>query len=151
MSPLGPHSYDPGISPTLLLWTIPIPEDSVEVDLDAATAVLQLEDVCKVFDAFTVPNSLNTLHPLGFVSGLIRSLRIQWSGISRNWTFNNGSTFRGSFIQNLTAPIAVTVTTPATKSPFTPSPQDGFEFTSDPMTTVTNWAQIGHENNGALY
>jgi hypothetical protein len=151
VSPLGPHSYDPGISPALLFWTIPIPEDSVEVDLGAATAVLRLENVCEVFDAFTVPNSFNTLHPLGFVSGLVRSLRIQWSGITKLWTFDNGKNFRGSFIQSVEAPIEVTVTTPATKPPFTPSPQDGFAFTSDPKTTVTNWAQIGHEANGALY
>ena len=151
MSPLGPHSYDPGISPALLFWTIPIPEDSVEVDLSAATAVLKLENVCKVFDAFTVASSLNTLHPLGLVSALVRSLRIQWSGFTKLWTFNNGSTFRGSFVQNVEAPIEVTVTTPATKPPFTPSPQNGFEFTSDPKTTVTNWAQIGQEANGAFY
>ena len=151
MSPLGPHSYDPGNSPALLFWTIAIPEDSVEVDLNAATAILNLENVCEVFDAFTVPNSNDPLHPLGLVSGLIRSLRIRWSGFTKLWTFNNGKTFRGSFIQNVGAPIEVTVSTPATQPPFTPSPQDGFDFTSDPKTTVTNWAQIGQEANGALY
>jgi hypothetical protein len=45
----------------------------------------------------------------------------------------------------------VTVNTPATKPPFTPVSRDGFEFISDPSTTVTHWAQIGNENNGALY
>ena len=123
----------------------------MEVDLNAATAVLQLEDDCRVFDAFTVPNSLNTLRPLGFVGAVLRSLRIRWSGVSKLWTFNNGSNFRGSFIQSVKAPIEVTVTTPSTKVPFTPAPQDGFTFTSDPATTVVNWAQIGHENSGLLY
>jgi hypothetical protein len=107
--------------------------------------------VCSVFDAFTVPNSFDPLHALGFVGAVIRSLRIHWTGISKKWSFNNGSTFRGDFIQSGAAPIAVTVSTPATKSPFTPTVHDGFEFTSDPPTTVTHWAQIGHENNGALY
>jgi hypothetical protein len=151
VSPLGPHSYDPGYSPASVFWTIEIPEDSVEVDLNAATAALRLDNVCQVFDAFTVPNSNDPSHPLGLVSGLIRSLRIQWSGFSKLWTFNNGTTFRGSFIQNVEAPIEVTVTTPATKPPFTPSAQDGFAFTSDPKTTTTNWVQIGQEANGALY
>jgi hypothetical protein len=133
------------------MWTIQIPEESVEVDLNKGEATLQLEHICSVFDAFTVPSSLNPLHPLGLVSGVIQSLRIQWTGISRKWTFNNGKTFRGDFIQSSAAPIAVTVVTPATKPPFTPSAQDGFEFIADPKTTVTNFAQIGHENNGALF
>ena len=36
---------------------------------------------------------------------------------------------------------------PSTKHPFTPTAQDGFEFVADPKSTVTNFAQIGHENN----
>ena len=150
-SPLGLHSYDPGISQTLVVWTTPIPEDSVEVNLNTGEAVLQLGGVCSVFDAFTVPNSFDPLHALGFVGAVIRSLRIHWTGISKRWSFNNGSTFRGDFIQSVAAPIVVTVSTPATKPPFTPTPRDAFEFTSDPSTTLTDWAQIGHENNGALY
>jgi hypothetical protein len=133
------------------MWTIPIPEDSVEVDLNKGEATLQLDHICSVFDAFTVPSSLNPLHPLGLVSGVVQSLRIHWTGISRKWTFSNGKTFRGDFIQSSAAPIAVTMMTPATKPPFTPSAQDGFEFIADPKTTVTNFAQIGHENNGALF
>jgi hypothetical protein len=123
----------------------------VEVNLITGEAILHLDDICSVFDAFTVPNSFDPLHALGFVGAVMRSLRIRWSGITKRWSFNNGSTFRGDFIQSLTAPMAVTLSTPATKSPFTPAIRDGFEFTSDPSTTVTNWAQIGHETNGALY
>ena len=150
MSPLGAHSYDPGISPTLLLWTIPIPDDSVELDLNAGEATLNLEHVCKVFDAFIVPNSFDPAHALGFVGATINSLRIHWKGISTKRSFSNGATFRGDFIEN-SATIEVTVNTPATKPPFTPAPQDGFEFIADPATTVTNFAQIGHENNGSLF
>jgi hypothetical protein len=148
---LGLHSYDPGISQALVVWSTPIPEDSVEVDLDAGEAILHLKKVCSVFDAFTVPNSFDPLHALGFVGAVVRSLRIHWTGIGKIWTFDNGSTFRGDFIQSVAAPIAVTVETPATKPPFTPTAKDGFEFTSDPVTTAVHFAQIGHENNGALY
>ena len=151
MSPLGPHSYDPGIGPTLVFWTIPIPEESVEVDFAAGEATLQLEDVCKVFDAFTVPNSFDPHHDLGFVGAVINSLRIQWTGVGDKRSFNNGSTFRATSVESVSAPIAVTTTTPATKPPFTPSAQDGFTFTSDPKTTVTNFAQIVQEANGALF
>jgi hypothetical protein len=134
-----------------VLWTTPIPEDSVRFNLNTGEATLELEDVCSIFDAFTVPNSFDPLHALGFVGAVLRSLRIQWTGSVKKWSFNNGSTFRGEFTQNAAATIAVTTSTPATKSPFTPAPRDGFEFTSDPSTTTTHWAQVGHENNGALY
>ena len=151
MSPLGPHSYDPGISPTLLTWTIPIPRGNVQVDMDSGQAILRLKNVCSVFDAFTVPNSFDVHHALGFVGAVINSLRIQWSVISAKRSFNNGSTFRATAVENVSAPVEVTTTTPATKPPFTPTAQDGFTFTSDPTTTVTNFAQIVQEANGVLY
>jgi hypothetical protein len=47
--------------------------------------------------------------------------------------------------------LALTVTTPATISPFTPTPQHAFRFVSDPDTTVTNFAQIGRERNGLFF
>jgi len=122
----------------------------VEVDLDSGEASLELQNVCSVFDAFTVPNSLNALHPLGLVSGAIKSLRIHWKGISNKRSFSNGATFRGNFVEN-SATISVTVNTPSTNPPFTPAPQDGFEFVADPTTTVSHFAQIGHENNGSLF
>jgi len=147
---LGPHSYDPGISPTLLLWTTEIPEGSVQVDLDEGEAILHFRNLCSAFDAFTVPNSFNPAHPLGFVSAMIESVRIHWQGIKQKRSFNNASTFRWSFVET-SATIEVTVSTPSTKAPFTPSAQDGFEFVANPASTITEFAQIGHENNGALY
>jgi hypothetical protein len=132
------------------MWTVAIPDGAVEVDLNEGEASLELNNVCSVFDAFTVPNSLNSLHPLGLVGGAIKSLRIQWKGINKKRSFSNGTTFRGDFIEN-SATINVTVNTPSTKPPFTPAPQDGFEFIADPTTTVTNFAQIGHENNGSFF
>jgi len=147
---LGPHSYDPGTAPSLLLWTIEIPEGSVHVDLHAGEATLDLHNVCSLFDAFTVPNSLNPLHPLGLVSGFMKSLRIEWSGIKSMLSFNNHSTFRGDFVET-SARIELSINSPASKPPFTPAPEDGFEFEADPATTITNFAQIGHENNGSLF
>jgi hypothetical protein len=132
------------------LWTIEIPKGSVEVDLHEGEAVLHLENVCRVFDAFTVPNSLNPLHPLGLVSAFLKSLRIEWKGITKKRSFNNGTSFAGDFVEN-SATIAVTVRTPETKPPFTPAPQNGFQFVADPASTVSNFAQIGRERNGALF
>jgi hypothetical protein len=134
-----------------LVWTIEIPPGSIDIDLGEGEATLQLHNVCSLFDAFTVPNSFDTHHPLGLVSAVIESLSIHWTGISKKLSFSNGKTFRGDFIQSVAAPISVEVETPSTKPPFTPAAQNGFEFVSDPKTTVTNFAQIGHENNGSLF
>ena len=122
----------------------------MEVNLNTGEAILAIENVCSVFDAFTVPSSLDPLHPLGLVSAVVRSLRIRWRGINRRKAFNNGSTFRGNFIEN-SATMEVTVITPSTKPPFTPAAQDGFRFVADAGTTITEFAKIGHENNGALF
>ena len=147
---MGPHSYDPGTAPSFLLWTIEVPEGSVHVDLDSGEATLHLKNLCSLFDAFTVANSLNPLHPMGLVTSAMKSLRIEWSGIKRVRSFTNHSTFRGDFVET-SARIELSINSPATKPPFTPTPQDGFEFEADPATTVTNFAQIGHENNGTMF
>jgi hypothetical protein len=81
---------------------------------------------------------------------MVESLRIHWKGVNNTRSFNNGTTFRGDFIEN-SATIELRVVTPSTNPPFTPTAQDGFRFVADPMTTVTNFAQIGHENNGAEF
>jgi len=122
----------------------------VEVDLDEGEAVLHIQNDCRVFDAFTVPNSLNPLHPLGLVSALLKSLRIEWKGITKRTSFTNGTSFAGDFIEN-SATIAVTVRTPDTRPPFTPAAQDGFQFFADPASTVSHFAQIGRERNGGLF
>lgn len=122
----------------------------MEVDLEEGAAVLYIGNVCRVFDAFTVPNSLNPVHPLGLVSAFLKSLRIEWKGITKRSSFNNGTSFAGDFVEN-SAAIAVTVRTPDTKPPFTPTSQNGFQFVADPASTVSHFAQIGHERNGALF
>jgi hypothetical protein len=124
----------------------------VEIDLNRGEAILHIEDLCSIFDAFSVPNSFDPAHAMGFVGAVLESLRIQWSGIRRRVSFSNATTkFRGNYVENTAATIAVTVRTPATRPPFTPVAQHGFQFIADPRTTVTNFAQIGHENNGSLF
>jgi len=146
---LGPHSYDPGVSSSLVVWTTEIP-GGVDIDQKKGRAVLEIHNLCTVFDAFTVVNSLDLTRPLGLVSAMIKSLRIEWGGPGTKLSFSNGTDFRADSIQN-SARISLTVATPPTKPPFTPGPQNGFEFIADPTTSVTNFAQIVHESNGALF
>jgi len=124
----------------------------VEIDLDRGEAVLHIEDLCSVFDAFSVANSFDAAHALGFVGAILKSLRIHWSGITRRVSFSDTTTrFRGDYVENSSATIEVTARTPTTRPPFTPAAKNGFQFVADPATTVTHFAQIGHENNGSLF
>ncbi len=134
------------------MWTVEIPDGDAEVDLDDGDAVLHIENLCTVFDAFSVPNSFDPTHALGFVGALIKSLRIQWSGTRKRVHFSNAKGgFSGDYVENVSATIDLTVSTPATKPPFTPAARHGFQFVADPATTVTEFAQIGHEQNGSLF
>lgn len=133
------------------MWTVEVPENSVSVELDEGEAQLHFRKLHTVFDAFTVPNSLSANRPLGFVGATIDSLRINWEGIMRRVSFSNATTrFAGQYVENA-ATIELTVHTPATRPPFTPTAQHGFRFVGDPATTRTNFAQIGHERNGIFF
>jgi hypothetical protein len=140
---LGPHSYDPGITPSLVTWTTPIPEDGVEINLHRGRASLRVRNVC-VFDAFTVRNSLTLNHPDGIVGATIDSMHLAWSGVTREIPgFSapvNG--FAGDFVETA-ASIEVTVTTQNKDG-------HGFRFVSD-ATTAIHFAQIGRERNGVFF
>ena len=150
---MGPHSWDPGITPSGVTWIVPIPHGSVHFDLDDEEATLDVKNAL-VFDGFTVPNSLNTFHPLGHVDSVMNSLRMKWSGTTNKRSVNDcADAFRGDFFEN-TATIAVTATTPpapARTCPPTPA-RNGFRFVSDPASTsISHFAQIGRERNGVFY
>jgi hypothetical protein len=130
---------------------VEIPEGSVQADLDSGEATLHLQNVCSVFDAFTVPNSFDVHHALGLVGAVVESLNIHWTGIKRKLSFSNGVNFRATSVESVAAPMSVTTSTPASKPPFTPTAKNGFEFVSDPTSTVTNFALIAQVNNGALF
>ena len=146
LSPLGPHSYDAGISQSLVTWTTPVPVGSAKVDLTGGTARLLAKNICSVFDAFTVPNSLSLDRPLGYASGVIDSVDIRWSNVKRSVLGFSDSTnqFAGDFFEVSNVTIAVTATTPV-------STGHGFQFVSEPATTIVNFAQIGREHNGVFF
>ncbi len=144
--PLGPHSYDPGTSRNGVLWVTALPDDSVEVEFGEGEAELRLRNV-PIFDAFTVPNSLDGDRPMGPpVSARIDSMDIRWSGVTRTTTFHSTDPrdmFAGTF-KETAARIAVTATTPRHTG-------HGFHFESDPASTSSSaFAQIGMERSGRL-
>ncbi|HET8923194.1 MAG TPA: hypothetical protein VFN26_09400 [Candidatus Acidoferrum sp.] len=123
-----------------------MPDGSGEVDLRAGTAEFHAENICAVFDAFTVANSFNPNRPLGYASGRIESVHIKWSGVINSFLgiHDTANHFAGDFFQIGTVTIAVTASTPL-------STGHGFRFVSDPATTKVNYAQIGSERNGVFF
>jgi len=105
-----------------------------------------------VYDSFTVGNSVQGVNrPVNQVLGIINALDIEWSGIISTDTANEPvNQMSGTFIEN-TARIAVTATTPRTMVTAL-SNGHGFKFVSDPASTsVSNFAQIGLEQNGIYF
>jgi hypothetical protein len=123
-----------------------VPEGSGEVDLDGGTAELHAENICAVFDAFTVANSVSSDRPLGYVSGRIDSVDIKWSGVVKSFmgVHDTVNHFAGDFFQIGNVTIAVTASTPKRTG-------HGFRFVSDPATTTVNFALIGNERNGVFF
>jgi len=143
---LGPHSYDPGfMAGSLVFWGVRYPLDSGQVDTSGGTAQLFVQNVCSVFDVFTIPNSFDPAHALGIFSAVINSLKIKWSGVTTTFKGFRDPTnqVQGDFFE-CSATIAVSVTTPVETG-------HGFHFASDPSKTTTNFAQFGTEQNGVFF
>ena len=142
---MGPHSYDPGILPSGVLWSTPISDEHIEVELHEAEASLHARHIC-LFDAFTIPNSLTANHPNGISRAIIESLHLKWQGFQRSVRgfTNTANKFAGDFVETA-ATIQVRVRT------FDHSGTT-FHFVSDPAnTTVSHFAQIGRERNGVFF
>jgi hypothetical protein len=123
----------------------PIPEGGARSDLDDGTAELHVRNICSVFDAFSVANSLDPTHPLGnVVSAVIDSLDLKWGGVTRSIIgFSDPvNQFSGDFFET-SASIHVSVRTKM-------STGHGFRFVSS-ATTKVNFAQIGRETNGVFF
>ena len=87
------------------------------------------------------------------VRGIINSLDMEWrsSGTPvQQCTNQPANKMSGTFVEGM-ARIAVTATTPKTDVTGL-SNGHGFRFVSDPAeTSVSHFAQIGHEQNGSFY
>src|SRR2546425_11808416 len=111
------------------MWNAAIPPGSVQFDLDVEEAKLNVKNAL-VFDGFTVPNSLNTFHPLGHANAIINSLKMKWSGTKNTKSVSDcADGFRGDFFEN-SATIEVTATTPPSPARSCPPTRarNGFRF-----------------------
>jgi hypothetical protein len=130
------HEYNPGSDPATAFWTIPVSPDAAQVDLEAGTASLRLENL-PVPDFHDVVRALQQQPPVAMAT---LSFNIQWSRVVRRLRIENETDgFAGSYIEDIaTAEWS--------------AQQEGFEFISDPASTSANvYSVIGSERNGVFF
>jgi hypothetical protein len=136
------HDLNPSTFPPVgLFWTIPLPDDSVEVQLGKGSASLQAFDV-PVFDYGNLNNALMGPPPSPLPTGSV-SATVVWSGVQQRVNIRNTDPvfggFAGEFIRNK-AQMEWTATV------------GDYTFKSDPLATSSSvFAEIGHERNGSFF
>ncbi len=141
---MGPHSYDPGFSQTGVLWIVPVPLDSIQVNPAAGRASLHLSNIT-LNDSFTVDNSFSMAIP--FATGVIDSLHVEWAGVTRRVEFSDPvNTFSGLFVQvAANAEVQVRTLPGGTGG-------SGFTFVSGPLaTSSSSFAEVAHDQNGQFF
>ncbi|HEV2235347.1 MAG TPA: hypothetical protein VGR57_01690, partial [Ktedonobacterales bacterium] len=118
-----------------LFWTVPVSNDDVQVDLDAATASMRLND----FDLEDYHTLKNAILDGPSVPASV-SFTFQWSGVlQRVEESSTTEMYRGHFIHDR-ATVAWT------------AQEQGFRFVSDPAeTSTTTFAEIGRERSGVFF
>ncbi|HEX5415350.1 MAG TPA: hypothetical protein VFZ25_06775 [Chloroflexota bacterium] len=117
------------------MWTVPIPAESIKVDLQNGTASMHVVDL-PMPDYGAIPNGLTH----GKSTPSVVSFDINWQGIVGRSRIADPSGNRAANLLNTGATIAWS------------AKQEGFHFVSDPASTsrVTDYASIGHERNGVF-
>ncbi|HEY6284209.1 MAG TPA: hypothetical protein VIX20_00985 [Ktedonobacteraceae bacterium] len=129
------HDFNPGLSSNGVFWTIRIPDENVEVDLEDATASMRLSDA-EISDFFSLTN---------FFSGgksihADVSFRMHWSGIQKRVHLHDEQNEFDAHVIEDTATLAWS------------AEEEGFKFVSDPEdTSTTVFAEIGQERNGVFF
>ncbi len=120
-----------------MFWTVPLPADNAQVDLDRGTASYQLSNFA-LMDHHNVPNVLMG-DKVPAVPATV-SFEVRWAGGTRRTPVRDEKEqFTGEFAE-------------ATATAAWSSRQDGFSFTSDPASTSkSSFAAIGRERNGAFF
>ncbi len=129
------HDFNPGLAPNGVFWTIRIPNENVEVDLDDATASMHLSEA-EIRDFFSLSN---------FFSGgksihADASFHINWSGVTKRVHLHDEQNKFDAHVIEDTASMAWS------------AEEEGFKFVSDPEDTSTSiFAEIGSERNGVFF
>ena len=126
------HDFNPGIAENGVFWTAAIDRGSVRVNLGNGSASLHVADL----DVEDYGNVVNALQDGPSVEASV-SFDVTWSSVEERVKIRNpDNDFGGEFIHN-----TATLTWSANEA--------GFTFTSNPLDS--DFAEIGHERNGAFF
>ena len=136
------HDLNPGIKTYSLFWTKTISDEGIEVRLGKGFASMKAANV-PIYDYGDFGNALFGGGPAP-IAGLV-SFTVEWHGVNERVQVRNddppssGGGFAGEFIRN------------AAQMEWTATVGD-LTFVSDPLTTSSReFAEIGHERNGAFF
>jgi hypothetical protein len=134
--PTQVHDFNPGIAPNGVFWTVAVPASSVDVDLDAGTARLQVTNLA-LKDYFTIGNALFGGGPTPVDATV--SFDMHWSGVtSREKIRDTENGFAGEFLHT-----GATIAWSGSEA--------GFSFASSASGQTVHFAEIGHERNGVFF
>lgn len=129
------HDFNPGIREGGLFWTLPVSEETLEVDLEDGTATLMVDDL----DQEDYHNLSNALHDGPSDSASV-SFEMRWNATAEPIHVTDSvHGFTGKF------QLSAVQMEWSAKAP-------NFEFVSDPASTTVNVrAVIGRERNGVFF
>jgi len=119
--------------PNGTFWTVPVPSDSVEVEIEDREARMRVSNLV-IPDYFNVGNALADGAQLGEIDSTV-SFEIHWTGGGAKKTITDGVNFEAVVIEN-------TATSRWTGR------EKGFSFQS--QTFTQEFAEIGTERNGVF-
>jgi hypothetical protein len=129
------HDFNPGLASNGVFWTIRIPDENVEVNLENATASMRLDDA-EVRDFFSLANFFSGGKSIpGDVS-----FQMHWSDNTKRVHLHDDQNEFDAHVIEDTATLAWS------------AEEEGFKFVSDAEdTSTTIFAEIGSERNGAFF
>ena len=135
--PVQIHDFNPGITQAGVFWTTVVSGDSVNVDLGAGTASVEVHDLPQK-DYHDFENAMlgNGAKPrMGMVS-----FRVEWTAESDVQHYDNADQRYRADMRFASAQMAWTGSV------------DDFAFESAPIeTSAADFAQLGQESNGSFY
>jgi hypothetical protein len=132
------HDFHPGIPPSGLFWTAPVPPEAVTYDLDTGAAALRLSDYPMPDFIPEVDASGARIQTGASVPSLV-AMDLTWTGGGARLTITDSANELEGSYQEGTARISWS------------AEESGFRFTAGPdSTTEVRFAQIGRERTGVF-
>jgi hypothetical protein len=130
------HDFNSGILASGLFWTVPVPDQALNVSRDGRCAVLEARDVPAI-DSFQFFSPRQTPASV--------SLRVEWRATAPFVRRGSGASVAPSDAAAFRGDIAAARSTASLAGA-----EFGFAFRSDNATTDAGYAQLGRTRNGVF-